>query len=109
MLSLVVELHAKVSKLSRSDRERLGRMLLAIGGVFGSDPFLVRGLFERAAAAIRLVLADLNAKQVGRLFRRARGQPVEGYLVQHDGAELHVNLWRVLGAAAGQKAASMPD
>jgi hypothetical protein len=77
--------------------------------VFGSDPFLVRGLFERAAAAIRLVLADLNAKQVGRLFRRARGQPVEGYLVQHDGAELHVNLWRVLGAAAGQKAASMPD
>jgi hypothetical protein len=82
--------------LSRIDRARLARMLPAIAGVYGSDLFVTRELFERDAPAIRLVLAGLNPKQVGRLFARADGQPIDGYLIESQGSETNVRLWRVM-------------
>jgi hypothetical protein len=84
--------------LSRADRELLGRLLPAIGGVFGSEPFLARDLFEHdsAAAALRLVSAALKPRQLGRLFQRAVDIPISGYMVVRAGDELHTRLWRVL-------------
>jgi hypothetical protein len=83
------------SPLSRADRERLATLLPAIGGVFGSDVFLVRELFESEASALTLVLRGLNARQVGRLLRRAADQVIDGYLIQRHGHELHATLWCV--------------
>jgi hypothetical protein len=95
-LTALVEHRRPASTLSRIDRERLARMLPAIGGVYGSDPFLVRELFESDKAAIRLVRTGLNAKKIGRLFRRAERQAIGGYLVESQGTETHATLWRVL-------------
>jgi hypothetical protein len=83
------------SPLSRADLALLGRLLPAIGGALGSELFLVRELFGHDAAALRLALRELNAKQVGRLFRRAEGQAIGAYLIQREGVELHAVLWRV--------------
>lgn len=85
-----------VSTLTRSDRARLAAILPAVGGVLGSELFTVRDLFESAAAAIRLVLHGMNRKQIGRLLARGEGQAVDGYLVQRDGSELGVILWRIV-------------
>jgi hypothetical protein len=87
-----------VSALSRSDRALMARLLPPAGGVFGSEPFLTRDLFESDAAAVKLVLRGLNVRQVGRLFRRGEGQAIDGYTIQRDGAELNAILWRILKA-----------
>lgn len=84
------------SALSRADRALLARLLPTIGGAFGSELFLTRELFESESAALRLVLRGLNAKQVGRLLRRAEGQTIDGYLIQREGLELRAVLWRVV-------------
>lgn len=88
----------KTAALSRADRAALGRLLPAAGGIFGSEPFLTRDLFESDAPAAKLVTHGLNVRQVGRLFRRSEGQPIDGYLVRRDGAELNAILWRILKA-----------
>jgi hypothetical protein len=86
------------SSLSRADRAVLARLLPAAGGVFGSEPFLTRDLFESDSAALTLVLRGLNVRQVGRLFRRGEGQAIDGYMIQRDGKELNAILWRILKA-----------
>jgi hypothetical protein len=90
--------HRPVSALSRADRAVLARLLPAAGGVFGSEPFLTRDLFETDAAAVKVVTRGLNVRQVGRLFRRGEGQAIDGYMIQRDGAELNAILWRILKA-----------
>jgi hypothetical protein len=85
-----------VVSLSRADRARLARILPAIGGVVGSDEFLVRELFESDAAALRLVLRGLTPIQTGRLLRRAEGRIIDAYRIERSGAELHTTLWRVV-------------
>jgi hypothetical protein len=87
----------RVQVLSRADLALLGRLLPAIGGVFGSDEFAVRELFERDSAALRLVLSGLNGIRIGRLFQRAVDIPISSYLVERAGVELHAALWRVVG------------
>src|SRR5262245_3873238 len=82
--------------LTRADRVVIGNLLPAIGGTFGSELFIVRELFEHESAALHLLLHDVNAKQLGRLFRRAEGQPVGGYVIERGGEELHCVLWRVV-------------
>jgi hypothetical protein len=84
------------SHLTRTDRDRLAKILTAIAGAIGSELFLVRELFEHESAGLRLVLADLNAKQLGRLLQRAEGAIVGGFTVQRDGSECGSVLWRVL-------------
>jgi hypothetical protein len=87
-----------VSAMSRGDRAILARLLPAAGGVFGSEPFLTRDLFESDSAALTLVLRGLNVRQVGRLFRRGEGLAIDAYMIQRDGVELHAILWRILKA-----------
>lgn len=82
--------------LSRADCAVLSRLLPAIGGALGSEPFLARDLFDHESAALRLVLSGLNAKRIGRLFQRGDGQAIDGYLVERAGDELHTTLWRVV-------------
>jgi hypothetical protein len=84
--------------LSRKDRAVLAKLLPAAGGVFGSEPFLTRDLFESDAAAVKLVTRGLNVRQVGRLFRRGEGHAIDGYAIQRDGEELNAILWRILKA-----------
>ena len=86
------------ASLSRGDRALLARLLPAAGGVFGSEPFLTRDLFESDSAALTLVLRGLNVRQVGRLFRRGEGLAIDAYMIQRDGVELHAILWRILKA-----------
>lgn len=82
--------------LSREDRARLARLLPAIAGTLGSELFLTADVCEHDAAALRLVRANLNAKQLGRLLRRAVNTPIDGYLVLHEGTEAGAVLWRVV-------------
>jgi len=88
---------APTPTLSRTDRERLSRLLPAIAGVYGSDSFACRDLVDdEAAPALRLVTAGLDARSLGSLLARAIVHVVDGYVVERAGDELHVNLWRVL-------------
>lgn len=84
------------STLNRADRDALARLLPAIAGTLGSDLFTARELIEHSAPALRLVCVGLSARQLGKLLRRAHGQPVGGYVVSSDGLEVGAVLWRVL-------------
>ena len=95
--------------LSRSDRATLARLLPPIAGVFGSELFLVRDLFDSDAPALRLVLSGLTTNQVGRLFRRGEWQAIDGYLVQSEGSELNTVLWRVVQyGVVGDRSLTVP-
>jgi hypothetical protein len=90
------------SPLSREDRTRLTKLLPAIGGVVGSELFLVHELFESGSAALRVALRGMNAMQVGRLLRRAVGVPIGGLLVEREATEAGVVLWRVVQVSGVQ-------
>jgi hypothetical protein len=86
--------------LSREDRPILAKLLPAIAGALGSEPFLARDLFVSNSAGLRLVLSESNSKRIGRLFGRAAGEAIGGYLVEDTGAmELNSILWRVVEVA----------
>jgi hypothetical protein len=85
-----------VPSLSREDRARLSRLLPAIGATLGSELFNSAELHEHGSPALRLVRAGLNAKQLGRLLRRAANTPIDGYMVLHEGTEAGAALWRVV-------------
>src|SRR5262249_54196777 len=98
------------STLSRHDRAALTRLLPAIGGVFGSEVKTVREVVASGAPAIRVVLEalGLSPRSLGRLFTRADGIPIEGYLVRRDGEESHAGLWRVVGVSDVEKLLRVP-
>jgi hypothetical protein len=108
MLALLHEINAKLDvllarqrrPLTRADRVILGRLLPAIAGALGSEPFVTRDLFDGEMPALRLVTRGLTPRQAGRLFGRAerRRQAIDGYIVQRDGSELHAALWRIVRA-----------
>jgi len=82
--------------LNRTDRARLAALFPAIAGVYGSEPFTCRDLVDdEAGPALRLVVAGLDARQLGSLFARAVGVVVDGYVLERAGSELHTRLWRV--------------
>jgi hypothetical protein len=81
------------SSLTRQDRVVLARLLPAIAGVFGSELFVTRELFESDAAALKLVLHGLDRKRVGRLLQRGEGQVVDNYVICREGTEQHATLW----------------
>lgn len=88
-----------LSHLSRDDRERLARILPAVGGALGSDLFTARELVEHRSPALRVALHALNAKQLGRLLQRAEGRPLGAFIVQRDGVEVGAVLWRLVGTS----------
>ena len=83
------------SRLSRADRDRLARILPVVAGLMGSAPFLARELLEHPSAGLGLVLAGSSSRSLGRLLRRAEGQPVAGYVVEQVGIEGGAVLWSV--------------
>ncbi len=85
--------------LSRADRHTLARILPAIAGALGSALFTSRELLEHDSPALRLVLDGFNAKQIGRLLRRAEGYAVDRFMVQRAGVELNVILWQLVRVA----------
>ena len=95
----LLEQQRRPSHLTRGDRDKLTRILPAIAGALGSELFTARELLDQDAPALRLVLADLNARQVGRLLQRAEGENLEGFTVHRDGSEVGAVLWRVLAVA----------
>ncbi len=80
--------------LSREDRDQLARMLPAIVGAWGSEPFASREL--ATDAGVRVVLRGLSIKQVGKLLARGAGIPIDGLMVERAGHEINVCLWRVM-------------
>jgi hypothetical protein len=86
-----------VTVLTRADRDVLTRLLPAIAGAIGSEPFTSRDL-PGAASGLRVVLRGLSVKKIGRLLSRAEGTPIEGWLVERCGTEINVTLWRVLAS-----------
>jgi hypothetical protein len=95
----VLERQRRPSHLTRDDRDRLAKMLPPIGAVFGSALFTARELLEKDAPALRLVLGELNARQIGRLLQRAEGAAVGGLTVQREGIEVGAILWRVVATS----------
>ena len=83
------------SRLSRADRDRLGAILPVVVASLGSSPFLVRELLHLDSVGLRLVLAGLSGKALGRLLRRGEGQPVNGLVVEQVGVEAGSALWKV--------------
>lgn len=79
--------------LSRADRDRLSRLLPAIAGAFGSEPFTVNELLERPA--VQVVADGLAPAALGQLLQRARSVPLHGYVVESDSTELHRRVWRL--------------
>ena len=98
----------RVPTLTREDRERLARLLPAIGGALGSEPFLARDLFETNKDGLRVVLRGLTTIRIGLLLQRAEGQPVDGYLIERAGVELHTGLWRVVQVPGSGLPATSP-
>jgi hypothetical protein len=94
----VLETQLQHPPVRHRDQQRLSRLLPAIAGALGSAPFTSRELFEDdpRLAGVQIVLGDLTPRRVGKLFRRAAGQIIDGALVEVVGTELHVNVWRVL-------------
>ncbi len=84
-------------RLSADDRELLARLLPAIGGARGSEPFCTRDIADEHPE-LRQIIGKLSIKQLGRLFARAEHIDVDGYLVQRAGVEINVVLWRVVAA-----------
>jgi hypothetical protein len=81
--------------LSRTDCAYLSKLLPVIAGAI-NEPFLTRDLFVSDSAALQFVLQGWTAIRIGRLFQRAEGHTIDGYVVERDGTELHATLWRVL-------------
>jgi hypothetical protein len=88
--------------LSRSDRAVLARLLPAIAGDRGSEPFDFTSRDLRAKPGLRVVLRGLSVKQIGRLLSRAEGVPIDGYIVERCGIEINVALWRVLASVSNR-------
>jgi hypothetical protein len=95
-LRAVVERRSQASRLARADRDRLARILSAVAAAIGSELFLSGELMEHGSPGLRIVLAGLNTKQLGRLLRRAAGVPVDGFVVERMGVEMHAALWRIV-------------
>ena len=81
--------------LSRADRALLGYLLPAAAGTLGSELFCTSELFDSTHAALRVARRGLNARQVGRLLRRAVGIPIDGLVVERVASEAGAVVWRI--------------
>jgi hypothetical protein len=83
--------------LSREDVDLLRRILPATAGVRGSERLTSWDLVEDDAPAIRLAVGQMTAKQIGKLFARAAGIAVDGFMVRRVGVECHATAWQIVG------------
>jgi hypothetical protein len=68
------------TSLNRADRDLLAKLLPAVGGAFGSEPFTSRDLVD--AAGVRVVVRGLTVKQIGQLLGRGAGTPINGLVIE---------------------------
>ena len=90
-----IEHRLSSSTLRREDCAVLERILPALAGALGSEYFLAREAVASANPALVLVLANLNARRLGKLLRRGNGVLVGGYVVHAQGMEAGAVLWEV--------------
>jgi hypothetical protein len=98
LLRQEVARHRRPSHLTRRDRAHLAAILPVIAGVKGSAWVLTRELVESPHAGLRVVLADLSARSLGRLLRRGEGEVIDGLTIESGGTEIGAVLWRILKA-----------
>jgi hypothetical protein len=82
--------------LTRDDRDRLTRLLPALLGCYGSEPFSSRDVVEAESPALVVVRNGLTVKALSKLFVRALDMPIDGHMVQKVGTEFRVMAWRVV-------------
>ena len=90
---LLERLQPRRPALSRGDRDLLAKLLPAVGGSFGSEPFASRDLVD--APGVRAVARGLTVKQIGQLLARSVGTPINGLVLERAGHQLNLCLWRV--------------
>jgi hypothetical protein len=80
------------SRLRPGDVPALAKILPAVIGALGSEPFVSSDLVELARDNVGLAaVLGRSSKQLGRLFARAEGLELGGYLVERG-----ARCWRVL-------------
>ena len=82
-------------RLSRADRDVLGKLLPVIAATCGSTPFLARELVEHESPALRLVLTDMKTVPLGRLLLRAEDKAIDGLIVKGIKKENGTTVWCV--------------
>ena len=85
------------ARLSRVDRELLRRLLPAIVGVFGSDPFTSAEVVHHHAPGLRLLFEGWSAGRLGKLLKRGAGVVIDGLIVDRIGTEANAIVWHVVG------------
>jgi hypothetical protein len=95
-LRCAVERHGRPSKLSRSDRITLERLLPAIQILFPDQQLFTAGeVMAHPAPGFRVVRGRLSAKSLGRLLTRADGVGIAGFKVSVISTERNISLYRV--------------
>ena len=77
--------------------ERLSRLLPVIAAALGSEWFALAELLDDDYPAVRLAVTAIGIPraQIGQLFARGVGVPIDGYVLERGGIELHRRLWQV--------------
>lgn len=88
---------APPSKLDRRDLKRLEVLMPALVSAFGDQLFLSAEALRIPAVAdvARQLSAKAPAKSLGKLFRRAQGEIIDGRFLTCVGVERGAALWRV--------------
>jgi hypothetical protein len=87
-------LERRPAPLTPADRDRLARILPAVVGAWGSEPFASRDL--PTDAGVRVVLRGLSIKQVGKLLSRGADIPINGLMIERAGHEINVTLRHIV-------------
>ena len=101
-LTVLVQILAELRRIRQAVEPRpqpaneaalLSKLLPAIGGRFGSNPFRTKELFEDPAIAE--LLRGFSSGKAGCLLAKFAGIPVEGYLLDRVSTEHSAALWVV--------------
>jgi len=82
--------------LARGDRDHLRRIVPALAGAYGSDPWLGAEAVHHPMLAV--LIGGWTAARLGKLLARfvKAGGAIDGYLVEAIGREGNAVLWHVL-------------
>ena len=101
---LLIRIEAKLDRLLREsvpkytdpadeDVNLLKRLLPGIAGKWGSAPFRTKEVFEDPV--LSQLLSAKNRHEIGNMFRRSVGVPVDNYVVNRSVTESGARLWVV--------------
>ena len=88
------------SRVSRSQRELLEKVMPVVAGAKGSTWFVVAELFTDASPALCLVLFGVSRRSLGKALARAAdtGEVIGGFVVERAAPEAGAVVWRVMWA-----------